>query len=191
MYNVLEKLRAGEELTAKDRVIHEHGLVSILKQIHDELDAAVFDAYGWPHDLTDEQILEKLVALNAERAEEERNGLIRWLRPEFQNPGGKVAATQVAIESAKEAEEGEEGAAAAPAKATPFPKKLPERIAAVRDLVAGSRGVWTLARVIAAFGGAKKGDVATVLESLSALWIVVAYDAKGERRYRTAGRIAA
>jgi hypothetical protein len=37
----------------------------------------VFDAYGWPRDLTDEQILEKLVVLNAERAEEEKNGLIR------------------------------------------------------------------------------------------------------------------
>ena len=87
MYNVLEKLRSGEALTAKEKVIHEQGLVSVLKQIHDDLDAAVFDAYGWPHDLTDEQILERLVALNAERAAEEKRGLIRWLRPEFQEPG--------------------------------------------------------------------------------------------------------
>jgi hypothetical protein len=28
MYNVLEKLRSGEALTAKEKVIHEHGLVS-------------------------------------------------------------------------------------------------------------------------------------------------------------------
>jgi hypothetical protein len=28
----------------------------------------VCDAYGWPHDLTDEQILERLLALNLERA---------------------------------------------------------------------------------------------------------------------------
>lgn len=27
------------------------------------LDAAVFDAYGWPHDLSDDQILQKLVDL--------------------------------------------------------------------------------------------------------------------------------
>jgi hypothetical protein len=47
MYNVLEKLRSGEALTAKEKVIHEQGLVSVLKQIHDDLDAAVFDAYGW------------------------------------------------------------------------------------------------------------------------------------------------
>ena len=47
MYNVLEKLRAGEPLSDKDRKIHDEGLVSILKQIHDDLDAAVFEAYGW------------------------------------------------------------------------------------------------------------------------------------------------
>ena len=28
----------------------------------------MLDAYGWPHDLTDEEILEKLLALNLERA---------------------------------------------------------------------------------------------------------------------------
>ena len=47
MYNVLDKLRSGEALSAKERVIHEQGLVSVLRQIHDELDAAVLDAYGW------------------------------------------------------------------------------------------------------------------------------------------------
>ena len=81
MYNVLEKLRAGEPLTAKDKTVHEQGLVSVLREIHDELDAAVCDAYGWPVTLTDEEILARLVALNAERAAEEAQGLIRWLRP--------------------------------------------------------------------------------------------------------------
>src|SRR5690606_38638395 len=83
MYNVLEKLRGGEPLTAKDKTIHEQGLVSVLKEINDDLDAAVFDAYSWPHDLSDEEILERLVALNHERAAEEQRGIIRWLRPEF------------------------------------------------------------------------------------------------------------
>jgi hypothetical protein len=84
MYNVLEKLRSGEALTDKERKIHDDGLVSVLKKIHDDLDAAVFDAYGWPATLTDDEILERLVALNHERAAEEKRGLIRWLRPEFQ-----------------------------------------------------------------------------------------------------------
>ncbi len=33
-----------------------------------KLDAAVCDAYGWLHDLSDEDVLEYLVALNLERA---------------------------------------------------------------------------------------------------------------------------
>jgi type II restriction/modification system DNA methylase subunit YeeA len=35
---------------------------------HKKLDAAVADAYGWDHCMTDEQILERLLALNQERA---------------------------------------------------------------------------------------------------------------------------
>ena len=35
---------------------------------HRKLDKAVLDAYGWPHDLSDEEILERLLALNLERA---------------------------------------------------------------------------------------------------------------------------
>jgi len=48
-----------------------------LDQAHRRLDAAVFDAYGWPHDLSDDEILARLLALNLERAaaqEREVNG---------------------------------------------------------------------------------------------------------------------
>ncbi len=38
-----------------------------LDQAHRRLDTAVLDAYGWPHDLPDEAILERLLALNLER----------------------------------------------------------------------------------------------------------------------------
>ena len=38
---------------------------------HKKLDAAVAAAYGLPADLSDEQILERLLALNLERAAEE------------------------------------------------------------------------------------------------------------------------
>jgi len=91
MYNILEKLRAADrgeisaaQFSPKDKQIHDRGLISILKQLHDDLDAAVFDAYGWPATLTDDQLLEKLVALNHQRAAEERKGIIKYLRPEFQ-----------------------------------------------------------------------------------------------------------
>jgi hypothetical protein len=92
MYNVLEKLRAidkgtlsAADFSPKDKQIHDHGLVAILRQLHDDLDTAVFDAYAWPNTLTDDQLLEKLVALNHQRAAEEKRGLIKYLRPEFQN----------------------------------------------------------------------------------------------------------
>jgi type II restriction/modification system DNA methylase subunit YeeA len=39
-----------------------------LDNAHRDLDAAVAKAYGWPADLSDEQILERLFALNQERA---------------------------------------------------------------------------------------------------------------------------
>jgi len=38
---------------------------------HQKLDAAVAAAYGWPADVSEEQILERLLALNLERAAEE------------------------------------------------------------------------------------------------------------------------
>ena len=39
-----------------------------LRNAHAKLDAAVADAYEWPHDLSDEEILDRLLALNLERA---------------------------------------------------------------------------------------------------------------------------
>jgi hypothetical protein len=106
LYNVLDKLRRGEPLNAKDKTLHEQGLVSVLQSLHDELDAAVLQAYGWSElgavPWTDEAaraawteaLLERLVALNARRAAEEAAGTVRWLRPEFQDPARRAAAAE-------------------------------------------------------------------------------------------------
>jgi hypothetical protein len=173
MYNVLEKLRSGEALTAKEKTIHEQGLVSVLKQIHDDLDAAVFDAYGWPHDLSDEEILERLVDLNHERAEEEKRGLIRWLRPEFQNPQGQQQ-QQIDL-----ADTDDDDAATKAAKGKPkpipkaekrdWPKTLPERVGKVRDVLAGIGGPATVDVVAAHFTRAPKAAVGELLDTLVAV----------------------
>ena len=42
-----------------------------LVNVHDRLNAAVAAAYGWPADLSDEEVLERLLALNLERYEAE------------------------------------------------------------------------------------------------------------------------
>jgi hypothetical protein len=85
-YNLLERLRGGEALTEKEKELDAKGLVSLLLELHRKLDAAVAQAYGWPVELADAGILERLVALNRERAAEEAKGHIRWLRSEYQAP---------------------------------------------------------------------------------------------------------
>jgi hypothetical protein len=156
----------------------------VLRTIHDDLDAAVFEAYGWPRDLTDEEILERLVALNQERLDEERRGMVRWLRPEYQAKG---AATEQAAML-----EGDGGAApseaARPAKAAspPWPKPLAERVTAVRALLTGATRAWSLDEVRKTFARARAADVAEVLDALVGLGLLVAYDTPAGRRWRPA-----
>jgi len=182
-YNVLEKLRSGEALTAKEKVVHEHGLVGVLKSLHDELDAAVLQAYGWadlgPVPWRDdaaraawtETLLERLVALNARRAAEEAAGTIRWLRPEFQDPARRHAApatpaTQADIElvggsavppadaTAPDTDEDSAPAATAtPATRQPWPADLPEQMRAVADTLATSAQPLDLDALAARFTG--------------------------------------
>jgi hypothetical protein len=182
MYNLLEKLRAGQPFTDKDREYNDKALVSTLKQIHDELDIAVLDAYGWHHDISDEEILERLVALNAERAEEERNGLIRWLRPEYQAPD-EVGRQQV-IAGVIEPEE----VTVAPAALKTLPKKPKDQLAAIRDLLLTSGGEWTVEQVAAQFNGAQRQKKAIFenLERLEWFGILISREEGGVTRWQFA-----
>jgi len=161
MYNVLEKLRAGERIEGKDREIYDQGLIGILRNLHDQIDAAVAEAYGWPADLSDDDILHRLVDLNRERAAEEARGHIRWLRPDYQNPTGQVA----------EAKDGQAAMALGPVDATdkpPFPKSLPDQIAAVHAALA-DLGEATPEQVARSFKRGRAATVQPLLESLAAL----------------------
>lgn len=165
LYNVLEKLRGGEGLTTKEQDIHERGLVSVMKHLHDRIDAAVFDAYGWPRDLSDQEILGHLVALNKERRAEEAKGLVRWLRPEYQAPAAKTITV------------GEQGrldithapSAAGTSRKTPWPKALPDRITGIRGLLAAQPKPSHLEELARRFQRAPRDDVQEVLNALVAL----------------------
>ena len=85
IYNVHSALRANRPLSASENKVNNTGIVSVLRELHDALDSAVADAYGFPEDICDENALYRLVALNAERSNEENQSKVRWLRPEFQN----------------------------------------------------------------------------------------------------------
>jgi hypothetical protein len=161
MYNVLEKLRAGDRIEGKDRETYDQGLIGILKDIHDRIDAAVAAAYGWPLGLTDDDILHRLVALNHDRAAEEARGLIRWLRPAYQNPAGHAAAVR-----GKQSEM-DVGPTDSTAK-TPWPKTLPDQIAAVRAALS-DMGEATPDQIARRFARAQSRSVQPLLESLAAL----------------------
>lgn len=75
LYNALSHYRAnvkGQQRNQNQWRKESNGLISLeqieeLDTIHAELDRAVLAAYNWPAALTDDQILEELLALNLER----------------------------------------------------------------------------------------------------------------------------
>jgi hypothetical protein len=177
-YNVLEKLRSGEALTAKEKVVHEHGLVGVLKSLHDELDTAVLQAYGWA-DLTlpadTDALLVRLVELNARRAAEEAAGTVRWLRPEFQQAGqGEQAAIDTGAEDQDEGETAE-ATSAKPAQAAaaqrPWPTGLTEQIKAVAEVLTSAGRSLDLEGLAGHFNGRGRwrDRLPTLLDTLVAL----------------------
>lgn len=168
MYNVLEKLRANKPLTAAEKTIHEQGLVSVLNQIHDDLDRAVFEAYGWSATLTDAGILEKLVALNAERAAEEAKGVIRWLRPEYQCRDQKARQTELDVKPVSQPAATSNVAPAKPRR-HPWPKTLPEQVNLVRQLLAAQSAPVTAKDLAKSFARVKADKVEELLQTLVTL----------------------
>ncbi len=162
LYNVLKKERRGEDLDADERIIHEQGLVGVLKELHDELDAAVAAAYGWDAGLPEETILQRLVALNAERRAEEEEGHVRYLRPEYQAP--ETVETQAEMDL--DVQVGGDGA---PAEPLDWPSGLTPRAKAVRAVMTHADAPLTVEQVARHFYNARRADVRELLETLEAL----------------------
>ncbi len=125
-------------------------------------------------------MLERLVALNAERATEEARGLVRWLRPEFQNPQASAAPEQEEMEVAAADED-----IAAPVLATkplPWPKDTLQQVRAVAQAIATSAAGLSLAEIEARFSarGPWKRRLPIVLDTLAAVGRVREH----EGRYR-------
>jgi hypothetical protein len=178
LYNVLAALHEGRALTAKEKTQHAQGLVGVLRELHDELDAAVLAAYGLPATATTDDILAHLVQLNTQRAAEEAQGRVRWLRPDFQNPQNSLQkqellaqedqAPEADFDSEKQLSKTEQ---AKPAAQHPWPATLPEQVRAVADALAASPTPLTLSAIEARFKGRgpwKKG-LPTLLQTLEAL----------------------
>jgi hypothetical protein len=170
LYNVLQALREGRALNAKEKQIHSAGLVGVLKTLHDELDAAVLAAYGWgASDNTKDELLTRLVALNQRRAAEEANAQVRWLRPAFQN---SLSKTELPMQVQKALEVDLEVNPTASATTTQaWPSTLPEQVKAVAQVLKRSPAALTLAQIEACFSGSGgwKKTLPTLLQTLEAL----------------------
>ena len=195
MYNILEKIRLGETLTDKDKAIHQKGLVSILRELHDDLDHAVFEAYGWsdlaaqlvgkagattpypnkPEDqaAAEEELLKRLVDLNTQRANEEANGIIHWLRPDYQNPTAVTAQAQTQGEldttSEDDADSNASSSKAAASKHT-WPKEMREQVAIVRQTIKDRPS--SAEQIASLFKRKPVASVQSVLDALESLGMV-------------------
>ncbi|MBH1977549.1 MAG: class I SAM-dependent DNA methyltransferase [Comamonadaceae bacterium] len=193
IYNVLAALREGRALTAKEKTQHTQGLVGVLRELHDELDAAVLAAYGLPATASTDDILAHLVQLNTQRAQEEAQGRVRWLRPNFQNPRNSLQKQELLPqeEKAPKADFDSEKSLSIPEQAKPaaqhpWPPTLPEQVRAVADALAASPIPLTLSAIEARFKGRgpwKKG-LPTLLQTLEALGRAQAVATGGEVAWR-------
>ena len=106
-----------------------------------------------------------MVALNADRAKEEASGLVRWLRPEYQNPQGAQAHQAAFVIPTLNPQP----TALNPRRKLPWPKTMAERVKAVNGALALVKQPVTAADVAIGFARVKAGDVGEILETLCAM----------------------
>ena len=165
-------------------MIHEQSLVTVLRQFHDDLDAAVAEAYGWPDVVvvvvagvndpghsaaSDKAILTHLCALNAQRAAEERTGQIRWLRPAFQNPASTATQTTLAGNGMDGTEGTNVPAATKAAAKLAWPKTLAEQAQIVRAALIAFAVPTDAATLAKTFKSAQADRIEDLLETLASL----------------------
>lgn len=165
LYNALQAHREGRTPTAQEARDFESGSVLILAELHADIDRLTLDAYGWsdldPAD--DQELLGRLVALNAERAAEEARGLVRWLRPDYQTP--RLGRRQVA--GPAPAGDLVPLLPPAPAARTRWPAEARAKLLMLRGALAEAPAPQTAAALAARFSG--RGVAPEIARLLAAL----------------------
>ena len=212
LYNRLERRReamhGGDPLTDDEREDHARVRVALLAELHDDIDRAVLEAYGWSdlaaalvgrpggttpsslksdeQEAAEDELLSRLVALNKERKAEEARGLVRWLRPDYQEP--KLAAKVPKPLDETQADLDVTVATAAP-EGLAWPAEPREQFGAVRDLLNGAEEPLPSEAIARAFKGRlspkRRDRVAEVLAIMSDMGIVRAGQREGRTLYFT------
>lgn len=181
LYNMLDVARSDRPLSTRERDLHRRSRVLILKDLHEQIDHAVMQAYGWDTTLAEDQVRKQLVELNLQRATEERRGLVRWLRPEYQiEKMGPLAHRADRIQSF---------ATARPSRPKPrFSDKRKVQAAQVLALLDRNRSPLTAAEIAQEFREASQIglEIQDVLVSLNRLGDVETFD-NGRSYVRAAG----
>jgi hypothetical protein len=167
LYNVLAAIRSGVPMSAKEQDVQNRGRVLILNELHDQLDDLVFEAYGWPKGMVDEEIIQRLVDLNRSRAGEERRGFIRWLRPEYQI--GKIGPLAHRADRVQSIDIGSK-----PKSKAIFPETRKGQVESLRALLEDSGEALTADQIANCFKGGNriKPLIVDVLTSLSDFGLV-------------------
>jgi hypothetical protein len=133
--------------------------------------------------LTDAEILERLVALNAERSQEEAQAKIRWLRPDYQIPLFSKKSPELLLPVGPSPLPGGEGQGegdqlkskskiknpAAAGSKMAGPKTLPERAKAIESALRAANAPTTAEALAKQFLRAKPADITEILETLCTL----------------------
>ncbi|MBY0491359.1 MAG: hypothetical protein K2R93_16060 [Gemmatimonadaceae bacterium] len=169
MYNVVDQLRAGAALSKLEHEVHRLAACGTLRDLHDELDALVAEAYGWSWPEPPALILERLVALHDRRVEEEAAGSVRWLRPDYQMPrfGRADEAAAAAPTLGIPAETPSAKPSTASAAATPWPSDAVGQITVLRSMAATTPV--SIEEAVQRLVGAKREIVGRHLETLAML----------------------
>jgi hypothetical protein len=165
IYNVVDRLRDGAALTKAEQEVHTLSACGVLRDLHDALDVAVAEAYGWSWPEPPALLLERLVALHDRRVEEEAAGHVRWLRPEYQHARFGTTGSQSA--SVPELELPDDATTAVESRAMPWPGDAVGQITILRSMA--SVTPLSIEEAVRRLVGAKKELVHRHLETLAML----------------------
>jgi hypothetical protein len=170
LYNLRDMLRAGGSFDTIAQDQRMRGRVDLLDELHRRIDVAVAEAYGWPVDLPDAEIVSRLVALNTERRAAERRGHVHWLRPAYQQARAGVAPIAAPETEQMEAELGQ-----AVGRKSAFPRDALGQTAAVFDALRSGEAL-TPAAIAARFRQGRRAEprIAATLAALERLGHVAA-----------------